>query len=113
MQVLYCEAGAVSPWIGLFNTTFPTVESRDSAGSIAIRLRAGQPRNRVSTSSRAGDVSLLQMVQFGCVWFTQPHIQWVPAAKRPGLEADDSLPFRSKVKNEWSCTFISSRLHGV
>jgi hypothetical protein len=41
---------------------------------------------------------------------TQSPIQWVPGAvsvgvKRPGREADDSLPSSAEVKNAWSYTF--------
>jgi hypothetical protein len=40
---------------------------------------------------------------------TQPPIQWVQGAfylgvKRPGHEADHSLPSSAEVKNAWSCT---------
>jgi hypothetical protein len=50
---------------------------------------------------------------------TQPPIQWVPGAlslgvKRPGREADNSLPSSAEVKNMWSYASIPSiRLHGV
>jgi hypothetical protein len=50
---------------------------------------------------------------------TQPPIQWVPGAlslgvKRPGREADHSLPSSAEVKNVWSYTSTPPiRLHGV
>jgi hypothetical protein len=50
---------------------------------------------------------------------TQPPIQWVPEAvslgvKRPGREADHSLPSNAEVKKAWSCTSNPTiRLHGV
>jgi hypothetical protein len=60
---------------------------------------------------------------------TQPPIQWVPGVltlgvKRPGREADHSLPSSAEVKNAWSCTsspqyafmeccLAEVRLHGV
>jgi hypothetical protein len=50
---------------------------------------------------------------------TQPPIQWVPwtlslGVKRPGLEADHSLPSSAEVKNDWSYTSTPPiRLHGV
>jgi hypothetical protein len=42
-----------------------------------------------------------------CGDFTQPPIQWVAVVlsaglKRPGREADPSLPSRAEVKNSWS-----------
>jgi hypothetical protein len=42
---------------------------------------------------------------------TQPPIQWVPGAlflgvKRPGREADHSLPSSAEVKNAWNYTSI-------
>jgi hypothetical protein len=49
----------------------------------------------------------------------QPPIQWVPGAlslgiKRPGHEADHSLPSSVEVKNTWSYTSTTPlRLHGV
>jgi len=52
----------------------------------------------------------------GC---TQPPAQWVPRAfsfmvKRPGLEADQSPPSSTQVKNAWIYTSTSpKRLHGV
>jgi hypothetical protein len=48
----------------------------------------------------------------------QPPIQWVPGAlslwvKRPGREADHSLPSSAEVKNAWSYTSTPPiRLHG-
>jgi len=50
---------------------------------------------------------------------TQPPIQWVLDAlplgiKRPGREADDSLPYSADVKNAWSYTSTPPiRLHCV
>jgi hypothetical protein len=50
---------------------------------------------------------------------TQRPMQWVPWAlslevKRPGREADHSLPSSAEVKNAWSYTSIPPiRLHGV
>jgi hypothetical protein len=50
---------------------------------------------------------------------TQPPIKWVPGAlslgvKRPGREADHSLPSSAEVKNAWSYTSTPPiRLHGV
>jgi hypothetical protein len=45
---------------------------------------------------------------------THSIILWVPAAKRPGHEACDSLPFSINVKNAWSYTSTPQiRLHGV
>jgi hypothetical protein len=44
---------------------------------------------------------------------TQTPIQWVSWVKRPGREADHSLPSSAEV-NEWSYTSTPSiRLHGV
>jgi hypothetical protein len=49
----------------------------------------------------------------------QPPIQWVPWAftpkvKRPGREADHSLPSSAEIKNVWSYTSISPmRFYGV
>jgi hypothetical protein len=49
----------------------------------------------------------------------QPPIQWVPGAlslgvKRPGSEADHTLPYSAKVKNAWSYTSTPPVcLHGV
>jgi len=46
----------------------------------------------------------------------QPHIQWVffQGAKRPGREADHSIPHTAKVKNAWKYTSTPPiRLHGV
>jgi hypothetical protein len=50
---------------------------------------------------------------------TQSPIQWVPGAvyvgvKRPGREADHTLPSSAEVKNAWSYTSTPSvHLHGV
>jgi hypothetical protein len=50
---------------------------------------------------------------------TQPPIQWWPVAlslgvKRPGREADHSLPSSAEVKNAWSYTSVPPlHLHGV
>jgi hypothetical protein len=50
---------------------------------------------------------------------TQPPTQWAPVAlslgvKRPGREANHSLPSSAEVKNAWSYTFTPPiRLHGV
>jgi hypothetical protein len=50
---------------------------------------------------------------------TQPPIQWIPGAlslevKRPGREADHSLPSSAEVKNAWSYTSTPAiRLDGV
>jgi hypothetical protein len=66
----------------------------------------------------AGNFSLHYRVQNG-LGLTEPPIQWAPGAlslgvKRPGREADHSLPSSAEVKNEWSYTSISPiRLHGV
>jgi hypothetical protein len=49
---------------------------------------------------------LLQRIQTGSWRLIQPTIQWVTEAKRPGLEADHSSPFSSKVKNGRNYTFI-------
>jgi hypothetical protein len=38
---------------------------------------------------------------------TQPHIQWLPAMKQPGLEIDHSPSPSAEDKNEWSYTSIS------
>jgi hypothetical protein len=52
-------------------------------------------------------------------WPTQPPIQWVPGAlslglKRPGREANHSLPSNADVKNSWSYSYTHTiRLHGV
>jgi hypothetical protein len=48
--------------------------------------------------------SLLSNVYYG----------FFPGVKRPGREADHSVPFSAEVKNVWSCTSTPPiRLHGV
>jgi len=43
-----------------------------------------------------------------------PPIQWVLGVKRPGREADYSLPFSAEVMNVWNYTSTPPiRLHGV
>jgi hypothetical protein len=49
---------------------------------------------------------------------SQRPVQWVPGffvrIKRPGREDDHSLPFRAKVRNDWSYKSSPSvRIHGV
>jgi len=41
-------------------------------------------------------------------------MRWTPTVKRPEREANHSLSFSSKVKNEWFCTSIPLlRLHDL
>jgi hypothetical protein len=64
-------------------------------------------------------ISLLTAASRPALKPTQPPIQWVPAAlsleaKRPGREADHSLPSSAELKNSWSYTStLPIHVHGV
>jgi hypothetical protein len=60
-------------------------------------LRAGQPRSR-SPSPSKGKILLLFTVSIPVLEPTQPPIQWERGVKRPGREANHSLPTSAKVK---------------
>jgi hypothetical protein len=73
---------------------------------VTTRLQTGLPEfesrqgHRVQTRSEAHLAS---------------YIQWVlgalsPVVKRPGREADNSLPSHAQVKNAWSCTFTPAHV---
>jgi hypothetical protein len=64
-----------------------------------------------SSPGRGWEVFLLTTVSRPALGPTQLPIQWVPGAhslgvKRPGREADHSLPFSAEIKNAWIYTSI-------
>jgi hypothetical protein len=64
------------------------------------------------------EISLFSTAPKPALESTQPPIQWVPEAlspgvKRPGREADHSLPSNAEVKNAWRYTSTPIRLHSV
>jgi hypothetical protein len=71
-------------------------------------LWAGRLRGQSSSPGRVKNF-LLSMSSRLAVWSTQPPIQWVPGlfpqgGKRPGREADHSLPASAEVKKIWMYT---------
>jgi hypothetical protein len=82
--------------------------SRDSV--VGIGLRVGRPRGRSSSPGRVKNF-LFTISSRPALRFTQPPIQWVPAAlsrvKRPGCEADHSPPTSAEVKKMWIYTATS------
>jgi hypothetical protein len=49
------------------------------------------------------ELTLIQVVKTA-LGPTQPPIQWIPEVKRPGCEADHSLPANAEVKKMWIYT---------
>jgi hypothetical protein len=71
-------------------------------------LRAGRQKGRSSSPGR-GEIFLFPVSSRPVLGPTQPPILWVtgafsPQVKRPGREADYSLPTSAEVKNTWICT---------
>jgi hypothetical protein len=63
------------------------------------------PKGRISIPGRVKNF-LFSILFKPALGFTQPHIQWVsgplsPGVKRPGLQADHSLPASGEVKKMW------------
>jgi hypothetical protein len=59
---------------------------------------------------QAQEIYLFYVVSMPAVDPTQPHTQRLSGdlslgVKRPGLEADDSPPYRTNAKNYWNYTF--------
>jgi hypothetical protein len=85
-----------------------SLAARDS--SVGIALGYGWTIGVLGFDSRPGlGIFLFTTASRTALGPTQPPIQWVSGAlslgvKRPGLEADNSLPSRAEVKNEWDCT---------
>jgi hypothetical protein len=89
------------------------------------RLRDGRPGIRFL--ARAGNFSLRRRVQTASGAHSAAYSMGAtPGVKRPGREADQSLPYSSEVKNPWRSTSTPSyvfmvwclistriRLHGV
>jgi hypothetical protein len=82
-----------------FNCSFIGRLSRDGSVGIATRLRSGRPRSRISIPGKRKRVlSLLHSVQTG----RGNHPASYPMAagvKRPGREAEHSLPSSAEIKN--------------
>jgi hypothetical protein len=93
-------------------------KSRDSSFGIALGYGLNDRSYRVRFPAGAGNFSLHHRVQNGSAP-PHPPIQRVLGAlslgvKRPGTEADHSLPSSAQVKNAWSYTSTPSiRLHVV
>jgi hypothetical protein len=71
-------------------------------------LRVGRPRGRSSSPGRVKNF-LFSTSSRPALGSTQPPIQWVPGAlslgvKRPGREANHSLPTSAEVKKMWIYT---------
>jgi hypothetical protein len=84
-----------------------TCGSCDSSFSIVTWLQAGRPR--FDSRQRKGKGFSLRPASRLDLGPTQPPIQWVlgapfPGVKRPGREADHSLPPSAEIKNAWSYT---------
>jgi hypothetical protein len=88
--------------------------SRDSSGSIVIRLRTGEPRSRGSIPGRGKDCSILYNVQTGFEDHPASCIMVLGAVslgvKWQGRESDHSPP--SEVKIGGTIPPPSIRLHG-
>jgi hypothetical protein len=93
-------------------------KSRDSSVGIALGYGLDERGSRVRFPAGAGNFSLHHRIQNGS-GAPQSPIRWVPGAlslgvKRPGREADHSIPYSAEVKNAWSYTSTPPvRLHGV
>jgi hypothetical protein len=104
-----------------FPLYFPRIGSNishDSSVGIALGYGLDDRGSRVRIPAGSGNF-LFTTASRMALGPTQPPIQWVPGSlslgvRRPGREADHSLPSSTEVKNEW--IYNSSpqiRLHGV
>jgi hypothetical protein len=94
--------------IGQFTCCFVNGVETGTAQWYSAGLRAGWSRG----------IYLFTTASRPALGPTQPPLQWVPGAtslgvKRPGREADHSLPSSADVKNAWNHTSTTVRLHGV
>jgi hypothetical protein len=86
-----------------------TVQIRDSAVGIATSYELDHQEGRSSSSDRVKNF-LFSRPALGS---TQPPIQWVPGAERPGRETDHSLPNCAQVRKCGSINPLPHRLHGI
>jgi hypothetical protein len=61
-----------------------------------VGIRAGGPMDRSSISGRH-KIFLFSMLSIPPLEPTQPTMEWVPGVKRPGRQADHSLPTSAAV----------------
>jgi hypothetical protein len=84
--------------------------SRDSSVSIAIKLRAGWPRNQCSIPD-TGNTFLLHDARTGSGARPVSYVMSIralsPWVKRPGREAEYSPPAAAELKSEWIYTSTS------
>ena len=87
-------------YVDTLYTPHTSNKSRDSSVDIVTRPRAKQPMNRgwIPGTSRASRLSLEHTQYF----LQQGRKRLSLRVKKPGREAENSLPSSTKVKNEWS-----------